>query len=334
MFTRPSDLSDSAVADAVASEWGLVVDEIGYAAVGFGSHHWRVSGPHGRSFVTVDDLDARRRNATDTRDGAADRLQGALDCAVALRDAGLGFIVAPNRALDGGVLRRIDDRYVVAVYDHVEGVTSTWGPYDSRAERLGVLDRLVAIHAVPVSSAEGARLDDFAIPGRDQLQVALEGAGGEWGPGPFAESAEQLLREHAAAVTDVLVRYDGLARVVGEQPDRFVVTHGEPHRANTIVTEGGVVLIDWDTALRAPPERDLWMLIDEEPAIAEDYAQRTGIVVDNPAVQLYRLWWDLCEVSLYVAEFRAPHADTEDASVAWSGLREHLDPGRWITRTR
>jgi thiamine kinase-like enzyme len=111
----------------------------------------------------------------------------------------------------------------------------------------------------------------------------------------------------------------------------MVLTHGEPHRANTINTAEGVVLIDWDTALLAPPERDLWPLIDEEPQIADDYHQRTGIAVDDTAVQLYRLRWDLCEISLYLAQFRAPHQDNHDTRVAWDGLLTHLDPRRWNT---
>ena len=71
------------------------------------------------------------------------------------------------------------------------------------------------------------------------------------------------------------------------------------------------------------------MLIDEEPAIAHDYTERTGVEVDDSAIQLYRLWWDLCEISLFVAELRRPHDDTEDTRVAWAALRRFLDPARW-----
>jgi spectinomycin phosphotransferase len=71
------------------------------------------------------------------------------------------------------------------------------------------------------------------------------------------------------------------------------------------------------------------MLIGEDPVIAEEYAARTGVVVEPVVVQLYRLWWDLCEIALYITEFRAPHIDSEDTRVAWRGLREHLDPTRW-----
>ena len=49
-------------------------------------------------------------------------------------------------------------------------------------------------------------------------------------------------------------------------------------------------MIDWDTALLAPPERDLWTLIDEEEWIADEYTARTGVIVNPATTQLYRLW--------------------------------------------
>jgi spectinomycin phosphotransferase len=41
-------------------------------------------------------------------------------------------------------------------------------------------------------------------------------------------------------------------------------------------------------------------------------------------LELYRLRWDLAEVSVYVAQFRGPHSDTTDTRVAWNGLRHSL----------
>ncbi|WP_432843998.1 phosphotransferase family protein [Dactylosporangium sp. CA-092794] len=46
-------------------------------------------------------------------------------------------------------------------------------------------------------------------------------------------------------------------RSVPADPPGLVLTHGEPHPGNTMRTGGGWLLIDWDTALLAAPERDL-----------------------------------------------------------------------------
>ena len=112
------------------------------------------------------------------------------------------------------------------------------------------------------------------------------------------------------------------------RPERMVLTHGEPHRGNTITTASGVVLIDWDTALLAPPERDLWAMADEEPSILDEYEEMTGRRPDATALDCYRLWWTLTEISLFVDQLRRPHGDDDDTRVAWSALTRYLDPRR------
>jgi aminoglycoside phosphotransferase (APT) family kinase protein len=59
---------------------------------------------------------------------------------------------------------------------------------------------------------------------------------------------------------------------VRESSDSWVVTHGEPHRGNVIRDpRGGVYLVDWDTTLIAPRERDLRMVLDRELTGWDEY---------------------------------------------------------------
>ena len=327
MFTRPDELADSDVADALARGWGLRATQVEYAAVGFGSHHWRAVAEANRWFVTVDDLEGCRRSAIDTNDDAMLRLAAALEVARSLEDSGLSFVVAPLLTLSGSILHPVDGRFVASLFPHVDGETHSWGAYPTREDRLAILELVVQVHRA--AAVANARVDDCAIPGRDALGPLLADDGIEWGPGPYAEAAGDLLSRHRVALGRVLDRYDALVVDVMSRPDRWVQTHGEPHRGNTITTVGGVVLVDWDTALIAPPERDLWSLIDEDSSIAAEYSSRTGVDIDDAALEMYRLWWDLCEVSIYSAQFRAPHGETADIRVAWEGLQTYLDPTRW-----
>jgi len=332
VFTRPPDLPDALVADALGAGWGMQVADIEYAPVGYGSHHWHVAANDRRWFVTVDDLAARR-----TPGGATDqplhRLTATLSTARALRHAGLEFVIAPLPTDAGGVVHMVEDRFAVALYPHVEGESHPWGPYPTRADRLAVLDLIAALHRAPETARSAARRDDLAIPGRGDLGAAVADLDRPWRTGPCGEHARALLNEHAGAVGAAMWRYDRLAADVMGSPDRMVLTHGEPHRANTITTTGGVVLIDWDTVLIAPPERDLSALADEDPRAADDYTARTGITPEVDAMALYRLWWDLTEVSIYIGEFHRPHLETEDTSIAWDSLNRHLDPARWQALT-
>lgn len=331
MFTRPNDLTDPEVVTALVGGWTIAVVGIEHQPVGFGSHHWIASSDGGRWFVTVDDLEARRRDRTETRRDAAGHLTTALQASRTLHDSGLEFVVAPLPTVEGSPTHPINSRYVASLYPYVEGISYSWGRFETRGQRLAVLDRIIEIHHASKLLPGVGRPDDFMIPSRAELVSALRRSPTPWGPGPFAEPARLLLEDNAEGVRNVLARYDHLVSKIASRVDRHVLTHGEPHRANTITTSEGVALIDWDTALRAPPERDLWAMIDEDPDVSDEYARRTGVTLDETALTLYRLWWDLCEIASYIAQFRHHHGENEDTRTSWDALRDRLNTTRQET---
>jgi hypothetical protein len=110
----------------------------------------------------------------------------------------------------------------------------------------------------------------------------------------------------------------------------MVITHGEPHAGNVMITSGGLVLIDWDTALLAAPERDLWTLAEDDAALLDRYAAATGRELDRDALSFYRLWFDLAEIGQYLGLFHGPHEQSADSAEGWTNLRTHLQPAkRW-----
>ena len=324
MFSPPSDLPGSLVAEAVQSAWSLSIDDIRYAPVGFGSHHWVVTAESDRWFATVDAV----ADASDDPRGPLDRferLDAALSTARSLNDLGLSFVVAPLRASHGELLVAIDDLYAVALYRYVDGEPHAWGPFPNRASLMAVADHLAALHRVPVDACESARFDAFDIPSRPRLEAALADTSTPWRGGPFSEPTRRLLERRARVIGDELARYDQLAAGVAKRAERLVVTHGEPHRANTITTAQGVMLVDWDTALIAPPERDLWWLTREDAGVGAAYERRTGTSVDPAALEFYRLRWDLTDLALFTAQLRDPHVDQRETQTAWETIAGYLD---------
>lgn len=226
------------------------------------------------------------------------------------------------------VLASIGGRFEAALYPWIEGRTHPHGEYTSDSDRREVVALLGALHSSPLSNVPDARRDDFAVPNREELMRAIEEVGRPWDSGPFAEPARQLLRAQAKEVESLLQRYDKLVTGAREAPDRIAVTHGEPHVANTIVTATGRVLIDWDTALIAPPERDLWMILREDDAAAAAYEALTGVRPRARLLNMYRMLWDLMEIAGYITFFRQSHRDTADATESWKNLNEYLDISR------
>ena len=150
------------------------------------------------------------------------------------------------------------------------------------------------------------------------------------GPAAVRRAARGLLAAHGRDLAVLIGAYRTLAARVAGRPERMVVTHGEPHAGNVMVTPEGLMLIDWDTVLLAPPERDLWGLAEQDPSVPGRYAAATGTRIDPDALALYRLWFDLAEIGCYLRLFRVPHGESADTAQSWRALRHYLQPAsRW-----
>lgn len=321
MFTPPDDLSDQHVGEAVRAHWNVDVNEVSYVPVGFGSHHWQIRAGAMQWFATVDDLRMGARRAA--------VVTAALGASAELSAAGLEFVVSPLRTTDGRVTHELNQDYLLAVYPHVEAPAPTGLAFPKRAHRMAVVDHLAQLHAHSGVVDSPVPVHDLSLPCRDELASAMANLDQTWSTGPFGERARLLLAEHAIALKGALDRFDTMVADCGTEGDRHVITHGEPHWGNTLVTAGGLVLVDWETARRAPPERDLWRIVAEDAAAAARYVNAGGGPLRADLLSLYALWWDLCDVSLFVADFSSPHTDTEDNRIGWQGLVEHLNPDRW-----
>jgi spectinomycin phosphotransferase len=115
-----------------------------------------------------------------------------------------------------------------------------------------------------------------------------------------------------------------LATAVKQRGVTMVVTHGEPHAGNVLRTEGGHVLVDWDTVALGPRERDLWWLADQPGDVAA-YTALTGHEVDPEAVAFFRLAWDLNDIAVYLSVLRLAHVENEDALTALEGITRSID---------
>jgi hypothetical protein len=346
VLTPPDGLPEAVLVPALGRWWGVAVASIEYRPVGWGSHHWEVTDTAGRRwFVTVDELEDKRLSASEPLAAGFGRLRASLAAARDLRACGRTFVVAPLPAGDGEPLALVSDRFGVALYPFIDGQSFEWDEFSSSAHRLGVLSLLIAVHTAPAAASRHALADDFGVPLRDELEAACAVGGGAddggaddagaddggaaYGGaahgGPYARPAALLIRQNAAAIQRQLARYDHLvtqARAAGTQA---VLTHGEPHPGNTMLTGDGWLLIDWDTALVAPPERDLWSLDPGDGTILDAYASATGVSPRPALLDFYRLRWDIADIAAGVSRFRRPHAGSIDDAKTWELLCSLID---------
>ena len=210
MRAEPEGIDTASVVGALQDGWGFEAQEADYAAVGGGSYHWLVADARGgRSFVSVDDLDAKAWLG-DMRDDVFDGLRCAFDTAASLRESGLDFVVAPTRTLTGASLLRLDARYSLALFPFVEGEAGEFGKYESDDERCGVAALLAQLHGAS-AAASSARTAGFDLPGRRHLEAALAEHGAAWTGGPLSEPARAAVAASASELAELIVLADRLA---------------------------------------------------------------------------------------------------------------------------
>ncbi|HEX5250849.1 MAG TPA: phosphotransferase [Gaiellales bacterium] len=326
MRTEPADLDRADLAAALAASWRLHGAELEYVPEGGGSHHWRCRAGSEELFVSVDDLTATFHAATD-EDAAFAALERAYATARALRDlGGLEFVVAQIPDREGRPLRRLGRGYAVRVEPLVPGQPGVFGEY-ATGDRRRVAAVVARLHGATGRVPAGLpQVADLQIPSRASLEVALAEAGRPWTSGPWAEPARALLAARAEEVAERLAGHDAVAARVLETRAAWVVTHGEPHGGNVIRDhEGGLHLIDWDTALVAPRERDLQMVLDDDLTGWAEYRTAAGPVeLDHEALGLYRRLWALADIASFVTTLRRPHTDTTDMRHAYEALVYYL----------
>jgi spectinomycin phosphotransferase len=311
VYARPADLTDADLAAALRRHWGLDVPGVRYAPVGYGGYHWTgTDGAGARWFATASRLSGDEQFA---------ELQATMSGALCLAGAGLAFVVAPVPALSGEAVIRLRPEFAVAVFPFADGTPGHWGEPLSSADRAALTRLLAALHtATHATDALPVRASNPRS--RVELENSIRERGRPWRGGPYAEAARALVSKHAAGLESVLAVFDDLIAQVAAVGGQPVLTHGEPHPGNLIRRGADYLLIDWDTAGLALPERDLWWIIAGSGAEADLYAALTGREVSQPALALYRLRWDLDDIGLLLGDFRRPHAQDQDTEVGWASL--------------
>lgn len=321
MHERPTDIRDDDLIAALRAQWQLASAGMRYLPVGFGGYHWLVADTAGsRWFVTVNELPDHGSDAGFADFAAAMQTASSLESA-----AGLDFVVAPVRTLAGQAAHRLGSRYAVTVFPYCEGEPSSFGDVLTGPERAALTGMLAALHNSTATVDNGAvPVRGLQLAERAAINLALRERGDPWQGGPFAEPARAALVEHGPDLVRALARFDAMVATVSNDGRGLVITHGEPHPGNILRAGGRLMLVDWDTVGLAPPERDLWRMFAEAGQQQASYTELTGREASQDALALYRLRWTLDDISLFLAELRAPHQRTADTEVSFAGLRDGL----------
>jgi spectinomycin phosphotransferase len=274
------DLPDETLATALGSDYGLRVVGIAFLPLGADWHTavYRVVADDGRAYFLK-----LRSGTVDDTGVVVSRL---------LHDQGVAQVIPPLRTGEGRLWTRVD-RFALTLYPFVEGDDGyTRALSGSQWRQLG--GALRGIHATRLPELIAARIprDTFAPTWRDALRRSQERAESESFADPAAAELAALLRAERERIRELIRRTDELAGALSAAPPTVVLCHGDWHPGNALLgADGALRVVDWDTLVFAPRERDLsligatWGGTHEAALFYEGYGP---IEPDRAAVAYYR----------------------------------------------
>lgn len=321
---EPPDISIDTLAACLQSDYGLHVRSVTFLPLGadVNTAVYRVTAEDGAACF----LKLRR--------GPFDPLTVAIP--YFLHEQGLRQVIAPILTRAGQLSARLD-RFTLVLYPYIAG-------YDGYAQELtpaqwrelGSALRGLHAAALPPALAESLPHETYTARWRDavrRFQALVEGTSFV---DPVAAQCASFLHEQGELITHMVRRADELAANLQVRKVRFVLCHGDMHAGNAHLTEDGALyVVDWDTMLFAPKERDLmavgmggsWRGAEVEAWFYEGYG---AAEVDRHALAYYRYERIIQDIAAFGEQLLLSDAGGADRAQALHYLMGSFAPGNVV----
>lgn len=248
MLTKP-DVGDDEIASCLDSAYGLKVKEVSFL-------------PLGADFRTV----VYRIKSLDEKDyflklRSGDFLAASVRVPKYLKELGLEQAIPPYTTVAGGLWADLGS-YKVILYPYVEGhngvdVTLTgqqWIQFGDTLKRLHFAQ-------YPKLVTKGVPREDFICRWCEVVKEFLKRAEVE----TFTETVQaemvSLLKSQRQQILTLISRVEELSLSLKNQSLPYVLCHADIHGWNLHIDNAkAIYIVDWDTLIFAPPERDLMFI--------------------------------------------------------------------------
>lgn len=150
-----------------------------------------------------------------------------------------------------------------------------------------------------------------------------------------------FLKTKARNTAELVERSERLAQLLQEQPLEFIVCHADIHGWNLLINQAGALyLVDWDTLILAPKERDLMFIggalgnsgyspREEEALFYQGYGE---IEINQTAIAYYRYERIVEDIAVYCQQIFLSNEGGEDRKQALEYLESNYLPDGAIER--
>jgi spectinomycin phosphotransferase len=314
MLEKP-DLPDEQLIACLLQEYGLRIVQVDFLPLGndLNTAVYRVVADDGRPYFLK-----LRRGAFDEITVAIPRL---------LSDQGMAQIIAPIATNTGRLWARMD-AFALILSPFVAGQNGFEVDVSDR-QRVEIGAALKRIHtlALPESLRQRIPRETYAPYWRDLVRGYQARAEDTAFAEPVAGQLAAFLRAKRAIVDDLVLRAEQLGNLLQTRSLEFVLCHADIHAFNLLINASArLYIVDWDTLILAPKERDLmfvgsgidnvWPSVREHALFYQGYG---ATEIDPIALAYYRFERIVEDIAAYCEQLLLTDQGGQDRE---EGLRQ------------
>ena len=255
-----------------------------------------------------------------------------------LHEQGIAHVIAPIPTSSGHLWARLDD-FAAILFPFVAGHNGFAVPLSERQWiELGVALRGLHTAVVPPSLRAAIPHEQYASHWRDRVRMFQARAEEADFPDTIAAEMAAFLRAKRDDISRLVTRAEALGDALRSRPPEPVLCHADLHAANVLIDASGTLyIVDWDTVIFAPKERDLmfigggiggaWNRAQEEVWFYQGYGQTE---IDLRALAYYRHERIVADVAEYSEQLLMTEGDGADRARGLSKFSNAFEPNNVV----
>ncbi len=328
MLEKP-DFPDEKIIDCLRSEYGLQVESISFLPLGADQNTavYQARTHHGAAYF----VKLRRGNFH----------KATVAIPKYLSDLGLPQVIAPLTTQTGHLWANLPP-FNVILSPYIEGQNGFERPL-SPQQWIEFGAALKKFHTAKIPSAItlGIPSENFSPRWRELVQHFLDRIAKETFEDPAAQELAAFLNTQREKMLDLLKRTERYAHTLQEHPLKYILCHADIHGWNLLLDrQGALYMVDWDTLIFAPKERDLMFIggglgdsgytpQEEETLFYQGYGHTT---IHPLAIAYYRSERIIEDIAVYCEQIFLSDAGGEDRKEAVENVKSNFLPNGTLAR--
>ena len=322
MLEKP-DLKDEEIINCLENEYGLSVGEIAFLPLGadMNTAVYRV--------ITHDEMDyfvKLRRGEFNEASVAVPNF---------LSELGIKQIIPSLKTRTGQLWANLSP-FKVILYPFVKGRNGfEINLSDRQWVEFGAALKKFHTAEFPSAITRSIPRENFSPQWRDTVKMFLKRMVEEIFYEPVAVDLAAFLKLKSDETLELVKRAERFAQMLQEQPPEFILCHADIHAWNLLISDGDAFyMVDWDTLIFAPKERDLmfigaglggkWHTPQEEEALFYQGYGHTQI--DPIAIAYYRYERIIEDIAVFCEQIFLSEKGGEDRKQALEYLKTNFLP--------